>query len=258
MQFVNNSRTRPKPRPRPKSYDHSLLGNVLRWKLLRFLILLIFVFVIFYGIFVFTGPTNGKDIQGHNRYLPDEAISFVHGDHMDVIHIEHRGGHVGNQAKLPPQAPGFAPQKQEQFAAGGKGLPQSDNLAQNQPPNAPVHAVPKQDNQPPPINVLNQQQNFPQKNFQQQPPNVPAVLLDNTGTGEFPYHIIQSLTNTDKRPHLKTRFEECMISILDKSSINLHFFFVVDKPSRQAVMSIMQDITNKRVAISKFQVIFFY
>ncbi|XP_071945653.1 xyloside xylosyltransferase 1-like [Antedon mediterranea] len=227
MQFVNNSRTR---RSRPKSHDNNLLVNVLRWKLLRILILLIVVFMIFYGIFVHTGPTNSKEIHGNDRFLPNEPISFVHGDHMDVIHIEHNVG---------------------QGKAHGIQENQLPKVQQQVPPNPALHfnqgqRLPNQ-NQFIAINDVPGNQN---QKIQQQPQN---AAKDSTGTGEYPYHVIQSLTNTDKRPYLKTRFEECMISILEKSSVNLHFFFVVDTPSKQAILDIMQDITNKKIAHSKVQ-----
>lgn len=71
----------------------------------------------------------------------------------------------------------------------------------------------------------------------------------------FKYHVLQTLTNTDRLPHLKKRFEVCLKSILDKSSVDLLFFFVVDGPSKIYLETALQDITNQHISKSKFQVI---
>ncbi|XP_071476898.1 xyloside xylosyltransferase 1-like [Diadema antillarum] len=85
----------------------------------------------------------------------------------------------------------------------------------------------------------------------------------NTDNGEparsqdiFKYHILHTLTNTHKMPHLKTRFEVCMKSILKTSSVDLLFFFVVDQQSKSYLESALQEITNLNIAKSKFQFIF--
>ena len=91
---------------------------------------------------------------------------------------------------------------------------------------------------------LQQQQAIPLK---QQQPQQPKTEL-------FEYHVLQTLTNTNKMPHLKKRFVDCIISILDKASIDLHFFFVIDEPSKAFITETLQDVTNKGIAKSKFQV----
>ncbi|XP_030842708.1 xyloside xylosyltransferase 1-like [Strongylocentrotus purpuratus] len=72
----------------------------------------------------------------------------------------------------------------------------------------------------------------------------------------FKYHVLQTLTNTDRLPHLKKRFEVCLKSILDKSSVDLLFFFVVDGPSKIYLETALQDITNQHISKAKFQFIF--
>ncbi|XP_063965400.1 xyloside xylosyltransferase 1-like [Lytechinus pictus] len=49
--------------------------------------------------------------------------------------------------------------------------------------------------------------------------------------GRFRYVLIP-LTSVHTMPYHKKRFEVCMQSLLEKSSIPLYFFFVVDEPSR--------------------------
>nr|XP_054768956.1 xyloside xylosyltransferase 1-like [Lytechinus pictus] len=72
----------------------------------------------------------------------------------------------------------------------------------------------------------------------------------------FKYHVLQTLTNTDRLPHLKKRFEVCLKSILEKTSVDLLFFFVVDGPSKTYLETALQDITNLQISKSKFQFIF--
>lgn len=78
--------------------------------------------------------------------------------------------------------------------------------------------------------------------------NLPAKIFDNNNIadgilrrsissppsddpGRFRYVLIP-LTSVETMPYHKKRFEVCMKSILEKSSIPLYFFFVVDEPSR--------------------------
>ena len=82
----------------------------------------------------------------------------------------------------------------------------------------------------------------------------PQVQDAPSDVNTYPNHIIQSLTNTHKMPLLKTRFIECTKSILEKASINLHFFFVVDEESQKFIMDVLQYITDEHIAKSKFQV----
>lgn len=70
----------------------------------------------------------------------------------------------------------------------------------------------------------------------------------------FTHHVLQVLTNSHTKPHLKTRFDVCIRSILRQSSLNLHFFFVVDKPSQEFIMEALQDVTDEGISKSKFQV----
>lgn len=72
----------------------------------------------------------------------------------------------------------------------------------------------------------------------------------------FTHHVLQVLTNSHTKPHLKTRFDVCIRSILRQSSLNLHFFFVVDKPSQEFIMEALQDATDDGISKSKFQFTF--
>lgn len=87
--------------------------------------------------------------------------------------------------------------------------------------------------------------------------NVANLLA--AGHNEKPphYHVLQVLTNTHQKTHLKTRFVVCIRSILSKASINLHFFFVVDKPSEEFIIECLQQITDEGIARSHFQVCIF-
>ncbi|XP_022085553.1 uncharacterized protein LOC110976527 [Acanthaster planci] len=126
------------------------------------------------------------------------------------------------------------------------------NIMQQQPRVVQQPVIPRQGAQAPGANTANQ------PSGQQYADGVLRVnqpmIQDAPSDAEiYPYHVIQTLTNTHKMPHLKTRFIECTKSILAKASINLHFFFVVDEPSKTFVLETLQDITNQHIAKSKFQ-----
>ena len=67
------------------------------------------------------------------------------------------------------------------------------------------------------------------------------------------YFILQSLTNGDKMPRLESNFVKCIISILEKASVDLHFFFVVDSAGKKFITKTMTNISNKGMAKSGFR-----
>ncbi|XP_071480272.1 xyloside xylosyltransferase 1-like [Diadema antillarum] len=58
-------------------------------------------------------------------------------------------------------------------------------------------------------------------------------------------YVLIPLTSVDKMQYHKQRFEACMQSILDKSTIPLHFYFVVDEPSKRYLKGAMRDFEYK-------------
>ena len=89
--------------------------------------------------------------------------------------------------------------------------------------------------------------------------NLPAKMFDQNSDGflrrsissppsDDPEHfryVLIPLTSVQSMPYHKKRFEVCMESILEKSSVPLFFLFVVDEPSKEYLEEAMKIFTWK-------------
>ncbi|XP_038061940.1 xyloside xylosyltransferase 1-like [Patiria miniata] len=289
MQYVSNSRS--KARLQQFGPQPGFLRWLLRLRLTRafFMVMVVGVSGFLLGRMVHRGhrvfiadPQGG--FQAHKNLRTQQNLN--HPNTLNQGDAQHRHANAKNGAQLdaPIQQPfvhheakheakegeiPMSPEEQRHFqevydkhaAMRKKAKEMRESLQKAGQQNAaqPQAIVPQQ--QPPHVG---QQPDVQNQNGQQPAANLPSAvetakanqpkIADAPSDFEtYPYHVIQTLTNTHKMPHLKTRFIECTKSILDKASINLHFFFVVDEPSKKFIIEALQDITNQHIARNKFQ-----
>ncbi|XP_071805418.1 uncharacterized protein [Asterias amurensis] len=225
-----------------------------------------------------------RHAASRNKFEFEKQINNnINNQNLPNVHVNHQKQHPAakqQQASQPEEAkqqhaPHQQAAHQQQAAQTQHGANQPAALPQQQHAAKQQQAANQQNNVQQPALPLQQPIKLPQgvaaqqaKPAQQQPvahqqgvqkqssdlhPKKPQVHDLPSDVDNYPYHIIQSLTNTHKMPHLKQRFIDCTKSILDKASINLHFFFVVDNPGREFITETLQKITDEGVAKNEFQ-----